>query len=254
MSNSPAFITYTWAARARSSFEFCSYVEQLTEAALIDTLFFGIRTTTQGTAGVYVELYYETVARTLSACMLTFVRPEHGFFAEDTVKLRKIPIKSPILQSAELTSPAALGRAYWFTILLDLCEDAGNNISVTAASARLHHDYSNDLAGENPTILPSKLPDRDHNLKISGQLISGGKRFCPNCSGIGAFDEMAIPKADWESGVSGYALYSCNLVSGREACTVCGGSGGKYEKWYLDEHPEFLNVAFVEGSGLLGGS
>lgn len=253
MSNSPAFIQNTWAERARSSFEFRSYVEQLsTTATLIDTLFFGIRTTTQGAAGVYVELYYESAARTLSACMLTFVQAEHGFLREDTVKLGKIQINSPVRQTIDLTSSAAFGRAYWFTIRLDLRKDAENNISVTAASARLHHNYSAGGALDNPTILPSKLPDREHNLKVSGKLISGENRFCPNCSGIGAFDEMAIPKADWESGLSGYALYSCNHVSGREACTVCGGSGGKYEKWYLGEHPELSEGVFVAGSGLQG--
>lgn len=251
MSNSPAFVKTTWAERARSSFEFRSAVEPLAATArLVDTLFFGLRTTTQGSAGVYVELYYEPATRTLSACILTFIQPEQGFGGEDAVKLRQIPIKSPVQRSTELTSAAAYNRSYWFTIYLDLRAEADDNIALNAASARLHHDYSNDNLFDNLTILPSKLPDREHNLKISGQLIAGERRFCPNCSGVGAFDEMAIPKADWDSGATGYALYSCNVVSGREACALCGGSGGRYEKWYLNEHPELQDVAFVEGSGL----
>lgn len=250
-SNSPQFSHRSWTDRARSQPEFRLAAEQLSATAkATDRLFFGTRTTAEGAAGIYVELYYESISRALSACMLTFVAPEDGFLAEETTKIRQVQLASPVQPSIDLTSSAALGRAYWFAVHLELVERIGTDVSISGASARLHKNYSATSPFNNPKILPTILPNRDQNLRVSGRLLSGGQFFCPNCLGTGAFDDMAIPKADWESGATGYALYSCNQVGGRVACTVCGGAGGKFESWYLEEHPELSEVGFAPGSGL----
>ena len=74
---------------------------------------------------------------------------------------------------------------------------------------------------------------------------------CPDCSGAGTTVTFAIPKADWESGQTGYALYSCNTLNAVVACAACGGSGVSYHAWYLDEKPELRasTIPLVKGSG-----
>jgi len=249
-SNSPNLSYLNWFDRARSHPEFRSAAEQLsTTGKATDRLFFGVRTTTEGAAGIYAELYYEPTSRILSACMLTFVAPEDGFLVEEATKIRQVQLACPVQPSIDLTSSSELGRVYFFTIHLKLVEPLGTELPISSFSARLHKNYS-AAPLDYPNILPTTLPSRDQNLRVSGRLLSGSQFFCPNCSGIGAFDDMAIPKADWESSATGYALYSCNRVSGRVACTVCGGTGGKFQSWYLDEHPDLSEFGFAPGSGL----
>ena len=69
---------------------------------------------------------------------------------------------------------------------------------------------------------------------------------CPECWGVGSFITFAIPKADYESGLSGYNLYSCNIINGTKACTRCGGSGQEFKQWYINENPELGTVASKE--------
>ena len=52
--------------------------------------------------------------------------------------------------------------------------------------------------------------------------------LCCACFGEGSSKQMSIPKAEYESGLSGYALYSCNTINGTYGCSACGGSGAKY--------------------------
>lgn len=61
---------------------------------------------------------------------------------------------------------------------------------------------------------------------------------CPMCGGAGSAITFAIPKADQDSGLSGYALYSCNTINGAVACVYCDGEGARFEEWYLDEDPQ----------------
>jgi hypothetical protein len=75
--------------------------------------------------------------------------------------------------------------------------------------------------------------------------------LCNTCFGEGSSRHMSIPKADYESGLSGYALYSCNKINGTYGCKACGGMGVKYENWYLNENPALENSPneFREGRG-----
>ena len=65
--------------------------------------------------------------------------------------------------------------------------------------------------------------------------------LCSGCFGEGASKRMSIPKVDYESGLSGYDLYSCNKINGTYGCKECGGSGAQYEQWYLAENPSLRN-------------
>ncbi len=74
--------------------------------------------------------------------------------------------------------------------------------------------------------------------------------LCGRCFGEGLIKGMAIPKADEEAGLSGYALYSCSRINGAYGCKECGGGGIQYEPWYLDENPSLAN----ESQGINRGS
>ena len=123
--------------------------------------------------------------------------------------------------------------------------------SALAGEAPDMRKVTQNLTLEKDAVIRTPLIIAADNLVIDGKLHGGGDWFCPNCGGLGAFETMAIPKADWESGATGYHLYACNKVNGIEACTVCGGSGGVYERWYVQEHPELRKIAFTRGSGLV---
>src|SRR5690606_20796448 len=150
-------------------------------------LFFGVRTSGEGTAGIYVELYYEPIARILSACMFTFLVPEDGFLTEETAKLSQVQLARPVQPFTDLISSTAPRRTIWFDIHLELVEPSSTEVPVSSASARLRKIYSGASPYSRPKILPTALPSRDQNLRVFGRLLSGGQFFCPNCSGIGAF-------------------------------------------------------------------
>ena len=63
-----------------------------------------------------------------------------------------------------------------------------------------------------------------------------------------------IPQGDHESGLSGYALWSCNRVNAVHGCTACGARGVVYEDWYVQERPDAgaKNQDFLKGSGYIG--
>lgn len=58
---------------------------------------------------------------------------------------------------------------------------------------------------------------------------------CPKCLGKGHFYSMSIPKSAYESGLSGYALYTENTICCYTGCPLCGGHGMSYENWYIRE-------------------
>ncbi|MFT3855981.1 MAG: hypothetical protein QM742_00155 [Aquabacterium sp.] len=73
---------------------------------------------------------------------------------------------------------------------------------------------------------------------------------CPACFGRQASLNFAISKASYASGLSGYALYSENQVSGQTACRVCGGQGARYEPWFVQDYPEAVTeTLFMPGQG-----
>ena len=75
--------------------------------------------------------------------------------------------------------------------------------------------------------------------------------LCANCFGEGMFKSMTIPKEDYESGLTGYALYSCNRINGTYGCKECGGEGASLESWYQAESPEITasKVPLKRGNG-----
>jgi hypothetical protein len=94
----------------------------------------------------------------------------------------------------------------------------------------------------------------DENLSCSAPDAIAGKMVdlpCPHCHGEGATATFAVPNAECERGLTGYALYSCNTLNAIVACATCGGSGVTYQPWYLDEQPALraTAIALTKGSG-----
>lgn len=77
--------------------------------------------------------------------------------------------------------------------------------------------------------------------------------LCSGCFGEGQSKQMSISQEDYASGLSGYALYSCNQINGTYGCQECGGAGARYEPWYLAENPGLQagSEPFRKGSGLI---
>lgn len=94
-----------------------------------------------------------------------------------------------------------------------------------------------DPAGQSREIELIKLVSEDFskNDSLDGAAID---EPCLMCGGAGSAITFAIPKEDLDSGLSGYALYSCNKINGAVACVYCGGKGARFEEWYLDEDPQ----------------
>jgi len=74
---------------------------------------------------------------------------------------------------------------------------------------------------------------------------------CPKCLGKGVFISMAIPEAAYNSGLSGYALYSENTICSHTGCNLCGGSGKSFEEWYLKEKSISTEIVtpLIQGRG-----
>lgn len=255
------FKTSTWQEQARSDWHAMDVFRDIDPAQrLIDALFFGTRYKPRffgtrperyGAIGCYLELWSHDAQRqlVLRGYAYALAHDDVNFDGKATARSVDWP-RAGAPQSISLPLPAIQG-AYQFHVQLSCVVRAeGLAPAVASASARLDKHYARS-DWTNLRILPARWPDRDHNLVIDGKLHGGGDWFCPNCGGLGAFKTMAIPKADWESGATGYHLYACNKVNGIEACTVCGGSGGVYERWYVKEHPELRKIAFTRGSGLV---
>ena len=79
------------------------------------------------------------------------------------------------------------------------------------------------------------------------------KITCPVCKGEGTINKFSIPKEDYEKGLKGYDLYSCNKINGIYGCENCKGSGVKYEDWYILENPELKenNSTLIQGAGYI---
>ena len=77
------------------------------------------------------------------------------------------------------------------------------------------------------------------------------KVTCPKCKGTGSVISFAIPKEDFEKGLSGYALYSSNKLNAKLGCSECGGYGIEYEAWFKVESPEEIKdeTKIVLGTG-----
>jgi hypothetical protein len=245
------FTCRTWAERSRTDCELKRKFDLASDSGThIDSIFFGTRTTRDGSAGVYLELYYEKATRTLSVCCFVFIAGIDTYREERAGSVKQFQFTDQIPPEVQFDSPTALGKAYWFSLVVRLHTDS-EELRVLGAQAKLHKNYSATYVFNNLRIPPTSFPSRNQNISMRGKLLSEGQVLCPNCFGHGGFNTMTIPKADWQSGTTGYALYSCNQANGRVACHVCGGSGGEYLSWYLEERPDLVGVTLVPGSGLL---
>jgi hypothetical protein len=248
----PPFTCRTWAEQARTDYELQSKFDAAsTSAAPLGSLFFGTRSTGEGSVGIYLELYYDSSSRSLSVCSFAFVAADNAFREDRVGAVNKFHFPDSIPPEVRFNSPAVLGKAYWFSIVLHLQQESDAGIHLTEAQAQLHKNYSATYAYNNLKVPPASFPSRNQNLLMRGKLLTTGQFFCPNCFGRGSFSTMAISNEDWASGATGYALYSCNQTNGRMACHICGGAGGDYLPWYLKEHPELVGVSLTPGSGLL---
>lgn len=246
------FKVTSWQEQARSDWHAMDVFRDIDPAQrLTDALFFGTRSKRQGAIGCYLEVWSHDVQRqlVLRGYAYALANDDVNFDGKAIARSVDWP-QTGATRSISLPLPAVQG-AYQFHVQLSCTVGAEGLAPVMAsASARLHKHYDRSDWTE-LRILPARFPNRDHNLVIDGKLQGGGDWFCPNCGGLGAFQTMAIPKADWTSGTTGYHLYACNRVNGIEACTVCGGVGGVYERWYVKEHPELRRISFARGSGLV---
>jgi hypothetical protein len=248
----PPFTFRTWAEQARADYELQTQFEAVSASASpIGHLFFGNRSTGEGSVGIYLELYYDKLSRSLSVCSFSFVAAENSFREEKVGAVNKFHFPDSAPLEVKFNSPTVLGKAYWFSIILRLQLEPDASMLLKEAKAQLHKNYSATDPYNNLKVPPASFPSRNQNLYVRGKLLTTGQFFCPNCFGRGSFNTMAISNADWASGATGYDLYSCNQTNGRVACHICGGTGGNYLPWYLKEHPELVGVSFTPGDGLL---
>ena len=79
------------------------------------------------------------------------------------------------------------------------------------------------------------------------------KITCPACKGEGTISKSSIPNEDYDKGLTGYALYSCNKINAIYGCENCKGHGVKYENWYIIENPELKDKqsTLIQGAGYI---
>jgi hypothetical protein len=248
-----------WADRARSDHETDAVFQSGALAAEpCGQLFFGVVRRTVGAIGAYIERHYRDAPDQLVASVLAYAAPYEGVSAEMRAEQFTFDLAGSLTNEIQLVAPPVAGKCiYRMTVHISYEATSGAVPIVRAARARLEKDYvvAREYRFFDINVPPTTFPDTEHNVRLSGRFFGRFARrasvLCPNCFGNGSEVTMKIPKADWESGATGYALYSCNQLNGREACDVCGGSGGKYLKWYLDENPQLRRAVFKPGSGLL---
>jgi hypothetical protein len=247
-----------WYERARHSYDTADVFSSTPDAKqLIAQAFFGTCTKRIGSMGMYLELYEKNPGKEISAYILSYSAPYDD--VSQSVKAEKVEINitnEPFSIIEMATSPLDQGNIYTIYSVLELKTDANLKTKLSNASAELNKDYqqAKEYRCFDLKISPVVWPNRSRNIRVSGRLfgkfVANAKALCPNCLGNGSFATMKIPKADWESGATGYHLYACNQLNGREACDVCSGSGGKYFRWYIKENPQLRNVKFIPGSGI----
>jgi hypothetical protein len=218
-------------------------------------IFFGISCEKVGSIGVYIELT-PNAGEEISASILSYCYP-YGSVAPECCAERLTIRTDEKTKRAQIKCPPVSGKCiYKMTVEVECSITAQGELILHAACASLDKDEK--LAREyrffDMEIPGATFESLNHNVL---QAVPDGAKhhphataLCPNCLGNGSELTMKIPRSDWESGATGYELYSCNKVNGRQACEVCGGSGGEYLDWYLDEHPELVGQVYCPGNGL----
>lgn len=247
-----------WFDRARERHSATgAFSEADTAENLIEQLFFGVRLKRVGAIGVYVELHQSSLTSELSAHMLSFCAPYEDLSETVETTIVKIDIKGGALTTVKIEAPPPDSRhIYRIDLALELVTEENKTIRLGNASAALVKDAlrAKKYRYSDPGIPSVIWPAKDRAVRVVGKFFGSfaenAKALCPNCFGNGSMVSMHIPEADKASGATGYDLFSRNLLSGRTACEVCGGSGGKYLAWYVAENPMLKKTAFVPGTGI----
>lgn len=115
---------------------------------------------------------------------------------------------------------------------------------IAALSSSGH--YAVRTASVEVALLDQSTPPKKTGMlkRVIEEFVSGGAAEpttidtpCPICGGRGSATTFAIPKEEWDRGLTGYALYSCNTINASVACAYCGGEGSLFKEWYLNEDP-----------------
>jgi hypothetical protein len=198
----------------------------------------------------YAELYLDHEARAVDAMGGLFTKtPGQAYVARS-------PIRSSI-RSSTADDPGAvlelLGQADANQLVFRCTVQHALDLSapcwrLRAVRAQLDFTPSSAAPMQRVGQWETSYPESDVELSMVDRAAT---ITCPACFGDGAEVGFAIPKADAESGLTGYARFSCNMINASHACTVCGGSGSLFEDWYVREQPEISRAAkpFKRGSG-----
>lgn len=208
-----------------------------------------------GSYGTYFEIYCNLKLRTISVVGCGFHGAEGVFYQEiQPIKCDPINIERTGAVILDFTCLVNGSMEIKAKIIqhVDLEMKIWTLYGVDIEFTNIHFRGRNQSTGKYP---PPAW--RWANLSQSPVITTPGGRegdvICPTCLGTGSFVSMAIPKADINSGATGYALYSLNMVNGTLGCKRCGGSGGVLEKWYLDENRDRFAPPpkLVSGTGII---
>jgi hypothetical protein len=234
----------SWPSLARRLFEpevKEAFAPRSTSRPLVGQLFFGVRRTRHGAIGMYCEIFRHVRTRSVEIATLAYLQDYSGIVP----LVRASRHKARTADGAPVeVEPLLLGSGQFRASVRVRVGDE-DRPSITA-SANLER-----IEPWPPELPATSWPGRAHNLVSDGRTLQAGHAFCPNCFGIGSQLTMSIPKADFEAGLRGKELYDANRLNGRVGCPVCGGAGGDYEPWYLEEQPQFASTPLRPGSGLI---
>ena len=73
------------------------------------------------------------------------------------------------------------------------------------------------------------------------------------CKEEETINKHSMPGEDFDKGLTGYALYSCNKINGTYGYKNNKGHSVKYENWYIIENPELKNnnYSLIQGAGYI---
>jgi hypothetical protein len=246
-----------WSQKARTIYEARSaFNDEAQKSRNIGQLFFGVNRKASCAIGIYIELDIEApntiIARSLTySADLEQIGPT---VTSNFISFSRVPDGA---QEATFESHIKMGEKNFKIACLATLKSTDENTSIiiNASSSLTRIEPNKDQYGYPDKYPPdATLPDLSKNILLADGPIKrfavGAECFCTDCFGIGAKSSMKIPRKDWESGATGYSLFSCNKANGIEACHTCGGTGGRFLEWYLEENPELRRQPFSPGSGL----
>lgn len=219
------------------------------QGTFLHALFFGTIESGKGSTGIYTELYRLSGENRLRAVSLMFVAPENRLHALifGTVTESDMPLGGRFTTEVNCNlDPYAI-----FEIDVQIKQEISElgDWQISSASAQLKKNKPKFFDCD---LQACSWPSEHLNLLVNSDFHPTNHCVCPNCLGQGSLITMAIPKEDWESGLTGYALFSCNRTNGRIACGVCNGVGAEYVPWYEAENPEKAGSKLVSGTGVIG--